>query len=117
MNGVEPMASFPRIALMAAILAGACLPAVAQRPPVVLLEESIETTTDQVILPASSTGQVSLRTGRSLELDPDTQFIAAGKAVTLQEFVAFLRTVGTVPATIHYRLKDGIVSRIVVVGS
>lgn len=105
-----------RALVIAVALAGAGTLALAQRPPVIVIEDSVETTTDQVLLPSSLAGKVSLRGGASLQLGPDSRFYAAGKPVSLKELAAFMRGVGNVPMTIHYRLKDGIVSRIVVVG-
>lgn len=102
--------------LGAVMLAAAAAPAPAQRPPITVIEGSVETSADQVLLPSTLAGKVSVRGGGSLQLGPESQFYAAGRLVSLPDMAAFLRGAGRAPMTIHYRLKDGIVSRIVISG-
>lgn len=90
--------------------------ALAQRPAVTLMEGSVETSADRVIFPSSLAGRINVRGGHSLQLGPDTQFIATGKLVSLREMAASARGAGSTPLTIHYRLKDAIVSRITILG-
>ena len=102
--------------LVGLALAAASGIALAQRPPVTVIEGSVETNADQVIFPGSLAGKVDVRDGQSLQLGPDTQFVAAGKVLSLAEMTAYARGAGSAPLTIHYRLKDSVVSRIIILG-
>lgn len=109
-----------RKALMVALLlalvgAGAVR---AQLPPNVVIEGSIETTTDAVVFPASPDGRVYVRgcmgcQHDTLQLDKNTQCILAGRLVSLRELAS--NAPSSVRAlTISYRLRDLVVSRIVI---
>jgi hypothetical protein len=102
--------------LGAVLLAAAGAPAPAQRPPVTVLEGSVETSADQVVFPSSLAGKIDVRGGQSLQLGPDTQFVAGGKVVSLQAMAAYASGAGSTPLTIHYRLKDSVVSRVMILG-
>ncbi len=102
--------------LGAALLAAAGTAALAQRPPITVIEGSVETSADQVIFPATLVGKIDIRGGQSLQLGPDSQFVAGGKVVGLQEMTAYARGAGSTPLSIHYRLKDSIVSRVMILG-
>ncbi|MDE2220314.1 MAG: hypothetical protein KGL25_02260 [Gammaproteobacteria bacterium] len=100
-------------------LAGLCAPAQAQMPPNVVLENSVETTTDAVIFPAGLDGRVSVRNclgclHSTLQLDQNTSCILAGHTVSLREMAAYARQNVGKPLTISYRLSDLVVSRIAV---
>lgn len=91
----------------------------AQLPPNMVLEGSVETTTDEVIFPSSLAGRVDVRNCVSclhatLQLDQNTQCILAGHTVSLREMTAYARQKGGRPLTISYRLRDLVVSRIAV---
>ena len=108
--------------LMAALLlslAGAGGTVRAQLPPNVVIEGSVETTTDAVILPSSLDGRVQVRgcTGclhDTLQLDKNTKCILAGHVVSLREMANFAQQSSGRPLTISYRLRDLVVSRIAV---
>ncbi len=115
------MNSTCKILIAAALLAlaGTGSPARAQMPPNVVLEGSVETTTDAVILPLDLSGRVQVRSceeceHRTLQLDQNTVFILAGHMVSLREMAAFARQSSARSLTISYRLRDRIVSRIAV---
>lgn len=105
-----------RALVIAVALAGAGTLALAQRPPVTVLEGSVETSADQVIFPTTLAGKIDVRGGQSLQLGPDTQFVAGGKVVSLQAMAAYASGAGSTPLTIHYRLKDSVVSRVMILG-
>lgn len=96
-------------------------PVRAQMPPNVVLEASVETTTDSVSFPSGLDGRVSVRgcvgcQHDTLQLDAHTLCIIAGQNVTLRDMAAYAqRNVGR-SLTITYRLKDQVVSRIAVLG-
>ena len=100
-------------------LAGTVGMAHAQLPPGVVIEGSVETTTDAVIFPLSLAGRVQVRNcagceHATLQLGPDTQFILAGHNVSLREMSAYAQQASARPLTISYRLRDLIVSRVAV---
>jgi hypothetical protein len=104
-----------------AIVALACAgsPVHAQRPPVTVIEGSVETTTDSVIFPSGLDGRVQVRgcdgcLHTTLQLDKDTKCILAGHTVTLREMAAYASRASARPLTISYRLRDLVVSRIAV---
>ncbi len=105
----------------AALLAlAACIgPAQAQMPPNVVIEGSVETSTDAVIFPSGLDGRVDVRNclgclHSTLQLDQNTRCILAGHTVSLREMAAFARQNSGKPLTISYRLRDLVVSRIAV---
>jgi hypothetical protein len=107
--------------ISAALLALAVVtgPAAAQLPPNVVIEGSVETTTDEVIFPAGLDGRVDVRNcvgclHSTLQLDQNTRCILAGHTVSLRDMAAFARANGGKPLTISYRLRDLVVSRIAV---
>jgi hypothetical protein len=91
----------------------------AQLPPNVVLEGTIETTTDAVIFPSSLFGRVQVRGCEgcehpTLQLDKDTKCILAGRTVSLRELASNAQQSSARPLTISYRLRDLVVSRIAV---
>ena len=91
----------------------------AQLPPNVVLEGSVETTTDAVIFPSGLDGRVQVRgcTGcqhPTLQLDKNTKCILAGRVVSLRELASNAQQSSSRPLTISYRLRDLVVSRIAV---
>jgi len=111
----------PLKALMVALLlslagAGAVR---AQLPPATVIEGSIETTTDAVIFPSSLDGRVQVRgcggcAHSTLQLDKNTQCILAGRVVSLRDMASSAQQSSARQLTISYRLRDLVVSRIVV---
>jgi len=106
--------------LMGLALAGACGGAWAQLPPAVPIEGSVETTTDAVILPADLNGRVTVRScggcqHPTLQLDANTQINLAGRKVTLHELASYAQRHPGRALTIHYRLRDYIVSYISII--
>ena len=113
------MNSILKSLIAAALLAvtGAGGAAQAQLPPAVVIEGSVETTTDAVIFPLSLACRVQVRIcggceHATLQLDDDTQCILAGHTVSLREMTAYARQGSARPLTISYRLRDLVVSRI-----
>jgi len=105
---------------MALALAGACGGAGAQLPPAVAIEGSVETTTDAVILPADLNGRVTVRScggcqHSTLQLDANTQINIGGRKVTLHELSSYAQQHAGRALTIHYRLRDYIVSYISII--
>ena len=105
--------------VFASLLALAALggPVQAQMPPNVVLEGSVETTTDQVIFPSGLDGRVDVRhclgcLHSTLQLDQNTRCILAGRNVSLRDMAAFAGQNLGRPLTITYRLSDLVVSRI-----
>jgi hypothetical protein len=91
----------------------------AQRPPVTVIEGSVETTTDAVIFPSGLDGRVQVRgcdgcEHTTLQLDKDTKCILAGHTVSLRDMAAYAGRASARPLTISYRLRDLVVSRIAV---
>jgi hypothetical protein len=96
-------------------------PVHAQMPPNVVLEASVETTTDAVTFPSGLDGRVSVRgcigcQHDTLQLDANTLCIIGGQNVTLRDMAAYAQRNAGRSLTITYRLKDQIVSRIAVLG-
>ena len=107
------------IAAAIVVVAAGVGPARAQLPTNMVLESSVETTTDEVIFPSSLAGRVDVRNcvgclHSTLQLDQNTQCILAGHSVSLREMAAYARQQGGRPLTISYRLRDLVVSRIAV---
>ena len=108
-----------KLLLMTLALAGAG--AWAQLPPGTIIEGSIETNTDALIFPVDTSGRVTVRNcggceSSTLQLDAATQFNVGGHLVSLREMAAYARQSSGRPATIHYRLRDKVVSRISIIG-
>jgi len=107
--------SFMAVAIVALASVGGAVQA--QMAPAVVIEGSVETTTDAVIFPSGLDGRVQVRgcegcTHSTLQLDKDTQCILAGLIVTLREMAAYSSRTSERPLTITYRLRDLVVSRI-----
>ena len=104
--------------ILAGIVAfGACTTAFANPPSLVLVEASVESTADQVSLPSSEQGILTVRacdncSAQTFYLDKERQLMIGGKTVTLAEMSSALRTAGHVPVTVYYRRTDSAVTRI-----
>jgi hypothetical protein len=110
--------------LLAAVLAlgaGAALAAddAAAFPPGVVLEGSVETTTDAVIFPGDASGRLQVRSCEGclhplVAVDARTVYLLGGDSVSLKDMAQYaLRTPGHA-LTIHYRLKDTVATRVTV---
>jgi len=80
-----------------------------------VLEASVESATDQIVLPASLPGSLQARpcqtcASRVLPVDANTHFNLGGQLVTLPQMIAYCATATSKPLTVHYRLSDGVVS-------
>src|SRR6476660_2129845 len=109
--------NFLAVAIVALAYVGGVVQA--QMPPAMVIEGSVETTTDAVIFPSGLDGRVQVRgcegcAHSTLQLDKDTQCILAGRTVTLREMAAYASRTSARPITISYRLRDLVVSRIAV---
>lgn len=106
-----------RITLAALLLTVTGDVALAQLPPAVPIEGSVETMTDAVIMPESLSGRVTVRhcegcISSTLQLDANTRCNLAGRLVSVKEMANYLRATRAKPLTIHYRLSDQIVTLI-----
>jgi hypothetical protein len=86
-------------------------------PAGTVLEASVETTAGNVIFPASSEGRLQVRdcagcAKATIQLDGKTLFNLAGSQVSLREMADFATRNPATNLTIHYRLRDSIVSRV-----
>jgi hypothetical protein len=107
------------IATLLIAVAGAGGAVRAQLPPATVIEGSVETTTDAVIFPSGLDGRLQVRGCEgcehpTLQLDRNTQCILAGRVVSLRDMAANAQQNSARPLTISYRLRDLVVSRIVV---
>lgn len=111
------MNSFLKIFLAALMFGGLCPLAGAQHPPVTVIEGAVETTADAVSFPDSVNGSLEVRGCKTcpsplMKMDAKTVFSLGGARVTLQEMAAYARTAQGKSMTIHYWLKNRIVSSI-----
>lgn len=103
--------------LAALALSAASTLAVAQHPPITVVEASVETSANLVHLPSSLTGTIQL-VGcpqcrlQSLQLDSNSQFFMNFQEVSLEQFSTAALSAQGKPLTIHYRLSDSIVTRV-----
>jgi hypothetical protein len=115
-------ADWLRLLGLALLLSGAWQSATAQTPqeiaqlePGTVLEGSVESSTDHVVFPTSLPGRMqamacSTCAVKVLEMDTATRFILAGQQVSLQQMARYCSTAAGKPLTVHYRLKDSVVS-------
>jgi len=105
--------------ILAGLLAlGAANHGFAGGKPVVLVEGAVETTANELSLPASEQGIITVRgcptcSTQTFYFDKERQLMLNGRAVNLAQMTAALRAPGNVPVTLHYRVKDKLVTRIV----
>src|SRR5712672_2052457 len=109
--------SLMAVAIVALACAGGAVRS--QMPPAMVIEGSVETTTDAVIFPSGLDGRIQVRgcdgcEHTTLQLDKDTQCILAGRTVSLHDMAAYAGRASARPLTISYRLRDLVVSRIAV---
>ena len=93
------------------------LVAQAQLPAALLLEASVETNGANVHFPGAVSGKVVVQgcpqcREQALQLAPTTGYFINGQPATLSQITNAARGGIDKPLTIHYRLKDKIVSRI-----
>jgi len=108
------------IAILASAFAALALTsgvAEAQRAPNIVLESSVETTTDAVIFPSGPEGRITVRNcdwceHPTMQLGPDTQYILAGQYVSMLEMAKYCHGAAGKALTVSWRLKDKIVSRV-----
>ncbi len=101
------------------LLSGSGL-AEAARQPMMVLEGSIETTAGQVILPSSSSGTALVYpcsgcAAQSLYLDANLALYLNGDSVTLATMSAALAASPGTQVTVHYRLADSRLTRLILV--
>jgi DNA replicative helicase MCM subunit Mcm2 (Cdc46/Mcm family) len=82
-----------------------------------MLEGAIETYSNQITLPGSAGGSVTVSRcdgckGRSLYINAGTKFFIGSKEVTLREMSTYLRSGQRQPTAIFYTLNDGNVRRV-----
>jgi len=107
----------PLIACLIVLALAASGPAArAQLPQAgVVLEGSVETYTDQVIFPSTTSGLLQVRQCSGclhpmLAMDAGTRFNLAGTSVALRDMALYCQGHPGVNLTIHYRLKDTVTS-------
>ena len=93
--------------------------ALADRLPIAPIEGSVESTADQVSLPAAESGLVTARpcddcAARTFYLDKERVLILNGHPVGLAEMSRALRSAGKAAVAVHYRVSDALITRIVV---
>jgi hypothetical protein len=98
-------------------LAACTLTAQADLAAITVLESSVETTGVAVHFPSSATGNVLVQgcpqcRDQSLQLAPETGYFINGQRVTLAQITSAAQGGADKPLTIHFRLKDKIVTRI-----
>ena len=111
-----------RLAVAALALMACCSSAANARTiPLKPIEASIETAADLLVVPSSNAGTLVVRgcpeeacALRSLAVDGRSRFIANGDEVTPAKFAAVLSAAGKKPVTVHYRLSDSKVTRVVI---
>lgn len=90
--------------------------------PTKALEEAVETSTEDVLLPTSVPGTITFRNCaepcalRSLSVTAQSTFFVGQTPVTLADFSAFLRSGGLKPVTVFRQAKGTNVTRVVVIG-
>jgi hypothetical protein len=103
--------------LAALALSAASTLAIAQHPPITVMEASVETSANLVHLPPTLAGTIQVLGCpqcrlQSLQLDSSSRFFMNFQEVSLEQFsTAALSGTGN-PLTIHYRLSDSIVTRV-----
>lgn len=114
--------SRPSILLLSALIGlGASSPGLASRVPTVLIEGSVEAEANDLSLPSSLGGIITVRScptcsAQTFYFDKDPLLILDGRKVDLQQMSAALRKAGSTPVTVHYRRSDSTVTRIVMSG-
>lgn len=86
--------------------------------PVVLVEGAVETTANELSLPGSEQGIITVRacpacSTQTFYFDKERQLISGGHSLSLAQMTAALRAAGDAPVTLHFRRKDQVVTRIV----
>lgn len=116
---------FARAAALALLGTGFALPqARAQDNPAALrsLEDAIESSTDDILLPTSQTGTLTFRNCaepcavRSLEVNAQSAFFVGATRVTLAEFSAYVRRTGSQSLTVFHQPGRMTVTRVIAVG-
>ena len=115
-------ANLPAVALALALLSGGALQSAAAQvsadaakvPPGTVLEASVESSTDWVILPSSLPGRIQAQACstcavKQLPIDAATRFNLGGQQVSLQQMAAYCSRTPGKSLTVHYRLSDSVV--------
>ena len=104
-----------------AMLAGLATSAFAAKFPVTPIEGSIESAANLLVVPSSNAGTLVVRGCpedacqiRSLTVDANTRYVAGKTDVTPAKFSSVLSAAGEKPVTVHYRLSDSKVTRVVI---
>jgi hypothetical protein len=103
--------------LAALALSAASTLALAQHPPITVMEASVETSANLVHLPATLAGTIQVLDCpqcrlQSLQLDSGSQFFLNFQEISLEQFSTAALNAAGKPLTIHYRLSDSIVTRV-----
>jgi hypothetical protein len=116
---MESLMNRPWKRMMAAgcVLLACALSAQAQLSPATVLEASVETTSAGVHFPSSLSGRILVQgcpqcVDQALQLDAHTQFFVNGQATTLAKVAAAALGAAGDSVTIHFRLKDKVVTRV-----
>ncbi|HLS80493.1 MAG TPA: hypothetical protein VK025_03725 [Steroidobacter sp.] len=112
-----------RKALMFVALVASSAAAQPQNPaPLRSLEDAIETSTDAVVLPSTTSGSVTLRDCRppcsmnSLQLTDQTRFFVGGSQVTYADFNAYVLRTGAQFLMVFHKPGEAIATRLMVFG-
>jgi DNA replicative helicase MCM subunit Mcm2 (Cdc46/Mcm family) len=93
------------------------LTAQAQHQPSKVIEASVETSGDAVHFPSSASGRILVQgcpecRDQSLQLDAASAYFIDGQRVTLAQITGAARGGANRPLTIHFRVKDKVVTRV-----
>lgn len=120
------IAALPRVAALVLLATACAVPQVraqSTKPaPTILLENSIETYTDAVMLPTGQPGNLTFRNCaepcklRSLEVNGESKFFVGRSSVTLAEFNAYIRSTGQQFLMVFHKADRPTVTRLMVYG-
>lgn len=91
-------------------------------PPTKAMEGTVETSTEDVLLPTSTPGTITFRNCaepcslRTLSVTGQSLFFVGSTQVALADFNAFLRGGGLKPLTVFHEINGTNVTRVVVIG-
>ena len=109
-----------KVRWLGALMLAAVCAARAHAGPVVLLEDSVESTADQISLPSDPSGIVTVHAcpacaTQTFYIATDADLYVNGSPVTVAALKSALDRAGKTQVTVHYRIKDKLISRIILV--
>jgi hypothetical protein len=106
------------VTLLALVLAPACLPATAAPPPIVAVEQAVETSAGQLPLPGGGIGAVNLQPCArcrpvSLLAVTATRWIVGNQALPFDDFNRAVAAHRSAPVVVLYRAGSGEITRVI----